>query len=162
MAPNQQRTPFSLSWSLNAVCWARLCSPTKSPLLSICKQLSSSCIIWEQAMPAPHCALPCFWPSAPAAQGSGCLCCYCCYYALPSLALLLTALAVHCLYGEECLLALIGRHGWTMTFGKSSVSFTLHQAPAVMADVGGSTSNTTDRLLPSQNNVAKGPFPWLV
>lgn len=61
------------------------------------------------------------------------------HYALPSPALLLAGLAAHPWRGEECLLVLIGRHGWTVTFGEYCVSFTLHQVPAVMADVGGST-----------------------
>lgn len=90
-------------------------------------------------MPAPHCALPCSQPSAPAARGSGCRCCYCCYYALPSPALLLAGLAAHLRHGEECLLVLIGGHGWTVTFGEDCVSFTLYQVPAAMEDVGGST-----------------------
>lgn len=93
-------------------------------------------------MPAPHCALPCSQPSAPAAQGSGCRCCHCRYYALLLPALLLAALAAHLRRGEECLLVLIGGRGWTVTFGEYCVSFTLHQVPAVMADVGGSTHIT--------------------
>lgn len=139
MAINQPaRSPAQVSGDLNAVRLSSL-SPTKSPLLSICKQLSSACIICKPAMPAPRCALPCSQPSTPAAQGSGCLCRYCCHYALPSPALLLAGLAAHPWRGEECLLVLIGRHGWTVTFGEYCVSFTLHQVPAVMADVGGST-----------------------
>lgn len=133
---SQHRVLLRLLWALNAVCPAL--SPTKSPLLSICKQLSSACIICEQAMPAPHCALPCSQPSAPAAQGSGCCCCYC-YYALSLPALLLAGLAAHLQHREECLLVLIGGHGWTVTFGEHCVSFTLHQVPTVMADVQGST-----------------------
>lgn len=136
-------------------------SPTKSPLLSICKQLSSACIICEQAMPAPHCALPCSRPNAPAAQGSGCCCCcYCSYYALPSLAPQLAGLAAHLQHGEECLLVLIGGHGWTVTFGEYCMSFILHQVPAAMADVGGSTSNATYGLLPFQKAAAV-PLPYL-
>lgn len=157
MAPNQPA--WNPTLRTNAAYSAL--SPTKSPLLSICKQLSSACIICEQAMPAPHCALPCSQPSAPAARGSGCRCRYCCYYALPSLALLLAGLAAHLWHGEECLLVLIGGHGWTVTFGGDCVSSPLYQVPAAMADVGGSTQNTTYRWFPFQNNAAAVPLPYL-
>ena len=67
MAPNPPaRNPARVSRALNAVRSAL--SPTKSPLLSICKQLNSACIMCEPAMPVPRCALPCSQPSTPAAQ----------------------------------------------------------------------------------------------
>lgn len=131
-APNPPaRNPAQVSRALNAVSSAL--SPTKSPLLSICKQLNSACIMCEPVMAVPHCALPCSQPSTPAAQGSGC---YCCHYALPSPTLLLAELEAHPWCREECLLVLIGGHGWTVTVGEYCVSFNLHQVPAVMADVG--------------------------
>lgn len=99
-------------------------SPTKSPLLSICKHLSSACIC-EQAMPAPHCALLCPQPSAPAAQGSGCSCtaaavtmpCHSLPCCLQYWGYILGDGDGVCVGGETCLLVLICELGWTMTIG---------------------------------------------